>query len=379
MHAVIPSHARILIVDDQRENRDLLQRIFNQYETFTATDGLAALEIIRQEALDVVLLDIMMPDMGGIETLEVIRQMFSATELPVILVSALSERRGIANGIHMGANDYIVKPFEVDDVMARLMTQVRLKQVADERNQVTQAYQQMVHWQERLMQVASHDLRNPMNNLRMLITLMQKSFQDDVNTTRLLHMAENSLNTMSSIIGEFLDIRISETGNLRVDPRPTDTYNIITQICNQYAIAAFNKDIRVHAADIQGIVSADPNRLSQVISNLLSNAIKYSARHSDIWLETTSDATVWQLTISDSGPGIVVEERPQLFQPFSTISNKPTGGESSTGLGLWIVREMMHAQNGEVGAHFPEEGGSQFWIQLPLAASQNTQADSPVE
>lgn len=366
MQAATPVQARILIVDDQQENIDLLIRIFNQYETLTAYNGLEALQLIQQEPFDAVILDIMMPEMGGIETLEKIRTQFSPAELPVILVSALSERRGIANGIRMGANDYIVKPFDVDDVTARLMTQIRLKQFADERTLKTQAFEQMVNWQERLMQVASHDLRNPMNNLQMLVNLMKKTFQGDPNTTRLLQMAETSLNTMTNIIEEFLDIKISATGNLRIDLRPTDTFNVITQICNQYAVAAFNKDIRIHAADIQGIVLADPNRLSQVIGNLVSNAIKYSPEHSDIWLETISANKIWQLSVSDSGPGVAQDERHKLFEPFSGISNKPTGGEVSTGLGLWIVREMMHAQNGEVGVHFPSDGGSQFWIQLEI-------------
>ena len=365
MHALPAIQARLLIVDDERLNLDLFRRMFSRYETTTASNGIAALEMIRKQDFDVVLLDIMMPEMGGIETLEHIRKMYSPAELPVILISALSERRGIANGIRMGANDYIVKPFDLEDVNARLVTQVRLKQFADERNQMMVAFQQMVDRQERLMQVASHDLKNPMNNLRMLITLMKRSFAEDTNTLNMLNMAENSVKTMMSVVQEFLDIKVQQEGTVRVELQPVDTFNVITEVVNQYAVAAFNKDIRIHAMEIEGKVTADPNRLSQVIGNLLSNAIKYSQRHSDVWMETLIQEGIWQLTVSDSGAGVASEERDKLFQPFSGISNKPTENEASTGLGLWIVREMMHLQNGEVGAHFPEEGGSQFWVQLP--------------
>jgi signal transduction histidine kinase len=365
MHALSTSgNVRLLIVDDEKTNQELMRRIFSRYETMVAENGREALAMLDEYEFDGVLLDIMMPEMGGLETLEHIRRRFSPVELPVVLISALAERRGVANGIRMGANDYIVKPFDVEDIQARMATQMRMKQYADERKQMVAYLQTMIDKQERLMQVASHDLKNPMNNLKMLITLLKKSFGDDAPTMNLLNMAENSLKTMMTVVQEFLDISLRSAETVRVELQPTDTYRIIVEVVNQYAVMAFNKDIRIHANEIQGIVMADPNRLSQVIGNLLSNAIKYSPRHSDIWLDTLIESGIWQLTITDQGPGVPPEERDRLFQPFSTVSTKPTAGEASTGLGLWIVREMMHLQGGEVGAHFPPEGGSQFWVQL---------------
>lgn len=372
MHSTSPSTARILVVDDQRDNLEMLQRVLRQYEVHTASNGRAALAKIEREPYDLVMLDIMMHELGGIETLQLIRKQYSEIELPVMLVSALSERQTVANGRQMGANDYIVKPFNVEDVLARVNTQIRLKRFADERQQMVVGFQQMVEWQERIMQVASHDLRNPLNNLKMLVNLMKKSFDQDQAALNMLQMMESSIQSMNNIIDEFLDVRIADAvGSVRVDLCETNTFNLITQIVNQYAVAAFNKDIRLHASDIGGIVIADPNRLSQVISNLISNAIKYSPRHSDVWVETLVQDGIWQLTVTDSGPGIPESERHLLFQPFSKISNKPTAGEASTGLGLWIVRELVHAQNGEIGVHFPPEGGSQFWVQLPAV----TQSD----
>lgn len=372
MHRSKPSPAHILVVDDERENVEMLRRILRQHEVDSASNGYDALRLIAQQRYDLVLLDIMMPGLNGIETLERIRKQYSDIELPVVLVSALSERHGVANGRRMGANDYIVKPFDLEDVLARVDTLLRLKRFADERGQMVAGFQQLLAWQERLMQVASHDLRNPLNNLKMLVGLLSKSFSEDANTLRLLQMMDASLHTMNNIIQEFLDVRISEAvGTLRVDLRPTDAHSVIIQVVNQYAVAAFNKDIHVHVGTIGGIVLADANRLSQVVGNLISNAIKYSPQHSEIWVETLVQDGLWQLTVSDSGPGVPEHERDQLFQPFAKISNKPTAGETSTGLGLWIVREMVHAQHGEVGAHFPPEGGAQFWVQLPALAEDD--------
>ncbi len=371
-----PNRARILVVDDERDNVEMLQRILRQYEVHTAYDGRSALKMIELTPYDLVLLDIMMPGIGGIEVLQHIRQHYSDIDLPVVLVSALSERRSIANVRRMGANDYIVKPFDVEDVGARVVTQIRLKRFADERQQIALGFQQMVEWQERLMRMASHDLRNPLSNLRMLVHHLKHISQENDAVQQLLEMMDASINSMSNIIDEFLDVRIAEAvGNIRVELRETDAFNVITQVVNQYAVAAFNKDIRIHANGVGGIVLADPNRLSQVIANLLSNAIKYSPPHSDVWIETLVQDGIWQLTVTDSGPGVPESERHRLFQPFGRASTQPTGGEASTGLGLWIVREMVHAQNGEVGVHFPPEGGSQFWIQLPAVVEDS--AGSP--
>jgi two-component system, sensor histidine kinase and response regulator len=359
------SRARLLIVDDEQMNLDLMRRIFKTYDVTTASSGKEALEWVAKKPFDVVLLDIMMPHMNGLEVLERVRKEHVAAELPIILVSALSERKGVANGIRMGANDYIIKPIDIEDILVRVQTQLTLKNYTDERKRLIDFSNNLIQRQERLMQVASHDLKNSLNNLQMLIVLLRKTFAEDTSTLNLLNMAEQSIKTANSVVQEFLDVNLKEEETVKVNLQPTDARRIIIEVVNQYAVMAFNKDIRIHATDIDGVVMADGHRLSQVISNVLSNAIKYSPLHSDVFLNTMEQEGIWQLTIADSGDGIPEAERANLFQPFSQISTKPTNGEASTGLGLWIVREMIRLQHGEVGAYFPEEGGSHFWIQLP--------------
>jgi two-component system, sensor histidine kinase and response regulator len=368
MHPRTFVESRILVVDDEEHNRQLVERIFSRhYEIVCASDGKEALEKLAQESFDVVLLDIMMPNMGGLECLERIRKRFNNTELPVILISALAERKGVAHGIAMGANDYIIKPLDVDDVTARVHTQIKLKTITDERRRMIDYLQSMLERQERMMRVASHDLKNPINNLKLLNRLLRKSFEGDEDMMKLIVMAEQSITSMTNIVTGFLDVSHQDVDKMKVDLRPVNASQIINEVINQYQVSAFDKDIRIFAKDIHGTVIADSHRFAQVVSNLVSNAIKYSPMHSDVVLETLQQDRTWQLTIYDQGEGVPESERERLFQPFSHISTKPTNGEPSTGLGLWIVREMIRLQNGEVGAHFPEEGGSQFWIQLPSA------------
>ncbi len=362
-----PIITRLLIVDDERANLELMSRIFHQHAVETASNGKEALIKLKANRFDVVLLDIMMPGMSGLEVLETIRKSEQMAELPVILISALSERRGVAHGIRLGANDYIVKPIDIEDVQARVQTQIRLKQFVDERKQMILHLQTMNERLERLMQVASHDLKNPMTNLKMTISVLRRSMIDE-SKLNMLDVADQSIKAMLNVVQEFLDVDVRRDEVLSVTIVPTDVQNVIQDVVSQYRVIAEHKNITLQLQSVGGLVMADSHRLAQVISNLLSNAIKYSPAQSEVFLSTLVQDGMWQLTVADQGPGIAEEEMSQLFQPFGKLSNLPTGGESSTGLGLWIVREMMQLQGGDVGVFCPSEGGSQFWIQLPLAS-----------
>ncbi len=357
---------RILLVDDERPNLDLMSRVFNMYETMTVQNGKDALAALAQHRFDVVLLDVMMPGMSGLDVLQIIRQQHAAAELPVILVSALSERRSVTNGLRLGANDYIIKPIDVDDVQARVNTQIQLKRYVDERRQFIFHLEQINARMQRFMQIASHDLKNPVQNLKLFIALMRRKHADDENTQHLLTSADTSLNTMTAIIEEFLSTE-NVHEDVSVQIQPLEARKVITQVLQEYTPIAQEKDIALLTDDLGGMVLADAKRLKQVVANLVSNAIKFSPPHSRVELSTLVQDGVWQLVVADSGPGIAPEDIERLFMPFAQLRNKPTAGEPSTGLGLWIVREMMLLQGGDVGVYCPESGGSHFWIQLPAA------------
>lgn len=361
---------RLLIVDDESFNTELLARVFRRNcDVDTASDGKTALEMLVQADYDVVLLDIMMPILNGLDVLKIIRNSSDITELPVILISAISDKADVARGIRLGANDYITKPIDVDTVQARVNTQVMLKQLVDERTQMIARLQSANEMRARMMQVASHDLKNPLNNLKMLITIMRNQAGDDKKLQKMLNMSEESIKAMLSVVDDFLGTQAISGTDIRVDLRPIDSYNIVRRVANQYGVMAHNKHITLKADDIQGTVIADDKRLVQVIGNLLSNAIKYSPMDSTVRLYSEHDDQLWRLYVQDQGPGIDEDEQAFLFQPFAKnkISTKPTAGEGSTGLGLWIVYEMMRLQDGHVGLDTPAEGGCRFWIELPIA------------
>jgi len=148
-----------------------------------------------------------------------------------------------------------------------------------------------------------------------------------------------------------------------------DLHTVVDDVLNQYSLPSQEKGSIIYPPEANAIVHADPKRLKQMLSNLVSNALKYSPPNSEIKLNILNNDEHVVIEVIDQGPGIPDAERDQLFTEFGKLSTRPTGEESSTGLGLWIVKQMTERMNGQVGVYCPDTGGSVFWIELPAFSS----------
>ena len=332
-----PKAHHLLVVDDDRINRELLTHLFERdYEISTAGGGVEALKLLKDKPdIDLVMLDIMMPQMSGMEVLTEIRENPDTHELPVILISAMANTRDVVNGLRLGANDYITKPVDVSVVVARVKTQLTVKRLLDERKETIAELERAEKLRAQLFRIASHDLKTPLNNISMAEHLLRKTITPSKDTGQIL------------------------------DTKPIDLTDVVYNVLTQYEISADKKNIKLEMGEVDGWVTADAARLVQVVSNLVSNAITYSPHDTKIDVYATMKEDKGYLYVKDEGPGIPEAEREQLFTEFGKLSTAPTGGESSTGLGLWIVKHLTSLQNGTVGVEFPESGGSLFWIALP--------------
>lgn len=366
----------ILIVDDEEFNRLLLLRILERdYHIDMAVNGQDALNKIAQHDYDAVLMDIMMPILNGIETLKIIRQELDFTTLPIILVSAISENSAIVEGMELGANDYITKPIDPRIVNVRLSTQIRLKQLTDERKMMTAALAESNDLKLRMMQIASHDLKNPLNNLSLLLGVMEEMVGDTPNMPNIMNIASQSIDTMVEIIDDFLGTKQGITSNFDIHITDLFANQLLDNVLSQYSVAADQKQIDLRTDIIaDSLIAADGARITQVIGNLMSNAIKYTPIGGAVLIKTCVRHGVWRLEVHDTGSGIPADERQYLFQAFSKnhISTQPTNGESSTGLGLWIAAEMMAAQAARIGMVDSPLGGACFWIEVPLIDNRVT-------
>ncbi|HEX2907224.1 MAG TPA: response regulator [Phototrophicaceae bacterium] len=363
---VQPDLPLVLIVDDQRLNITLLQRLLEKhYRLKSATSGPEALDLLAQEPFDLVLLDIMMPKMNGLQVLQEIRSNPITADTPVILVSAMAEVQNIVGGLDAGANDYITKPFDPDVTLARVKTQITLKCLQDERKQTIEELRTAQEMKDRMLKIASHDLKGPLGNISMVAYLLRQAQDQIEDGPRLLDTLEHSLAGMHTIIKDFLDTAAIQSGALDIQLDYVVVAHLLEALTTEHEAFSLKKGITLNTVSSDGIILADVSRFRQVLDNLISNAIKYSPANTTVRLGTECYDSKVRIYVADQGPGIPAVEQDRLFTEFGKLSPRPTAGESSTGLGLWIVKHLVTLQKGRVGVECPPEGGSVFWVEMP--------------
>jgi len=363
--------AHLLVVDDNEINCRLMSELFGGegYKVSTATDGKAALALLASEPFDLMLLDVMMPVMDGLATLRHLRENPETAALPVVLVSAMSDTRDIVRGLQLGANDYLTKPIRRQVALARVETQLTLRSLLAEREETIAQLEESRKMRERFFQMASHDLKQPLSTLKVANVLLADLLSEESNPRArgVLDTIENTLNNMTSIVTDFLDSAMVEGGSLEIKIREVDVRDLVWASVTQQMPAAHKKDVKVAMTLREQTVTCDPVRFSQVMNNLVNNAIKYSPPGGEVrvWMEDKGDDL--RVLVQDQGVGVPPGERDRLFQPFSKLSARPTAGESSHGLGLWIAKQLIELQHGDIGLETPEAGGSVFWVSIPKA------------
>jgi DNA-binding response OmpR family regulator len=229
----------MLVVDDEQGNRMLLKRLFErEFQVICAENGADALDLLVQAPFDLVLLDVMMPTMTGLELLQRMRSRPALAEIPVILVTALAENRFIIEGLQMGANDYVTKPFETDVLRARVQTQLTMKRLLDERKEHILQLEAAQSFKDRSFQMASHDLKGPLGNLKMAHSLIRASLPDEPRVKEVMEMAELTVRNMRSVIDQFLDLAAMQNGNIEIRLREVKVDEAIRDLVSQYALTA---------------------------------------------------------------------------------------------------------------------------------------------
>jgi signal transduction histidine kinase len=295
----------MLVVDDEPGNVVLLQRLFQRhFQVMTANNGQDALDILVQAPFDVVLLDIMMPGMDGLEALGIIRSRPNLADIPVILVSALTDNEDIVRGLQLGANDYIAKPIEADIVQARVQTQLQLKRLTDERKHIIQELQAAQEMKDRFLRIASHDLKAPLTNFGLAQYLLKEIVGENAKAAQLFEMIDSTLLNMRNVIEELLDTAAMQNGALELNIQRVPLQPLIIQVVQQQELHAVKKSIRLDVLDTDGVVRADAARLAQVLGNFVSNAIKYSPPNSTVTIWADADPSTVRVCIADQGPGI---------------------------------------------------------------------------
>lgn len=365
---------KILIVDDDRLNIRILGGILKTqgYDLAEADSGERALELYAEHRPDLVLLDVMMPGLNGFETCRALKAHYGDGCAPIVFITAKNESDDVVEGFSAGGVDYLPKPFQAKEVLARIQTHLRNQLLTEQQKSLVEQLSKANAAKNKFLGMAAHDLRNPLASIRGLAEFLRDGVVGELTADQLdlintIHTASRSMLTM---VNELLDVATIESGELRIDPVQHNIADLIEKAVYLANIDAAKKKTRIEfkppAAPVYPFF--DAAKMQQVVDNLLSNAVKYSPPGSLVTVDLHGDAGECRFGVQDQGPGIPENERDRLFKDFGRLSVKPTGGEKSTGLGLAICRKIVDAHHGSITARNLPAGGCEFRVTLPLTA-----------
>jgi signal transduction histidine kinase len=351
----------IVLADDNADMRDYLARLLGQrYEVIGVTDGAEALDALRRERPDLLLTDVMMPRMDGFELLRAVRADVQLRELPVILLSARAGEDARIEGLDVGADDYLVKPFAARELLARVGTHLAMSRVRREASRR----------KDEFLATLAHELRNPLAPIRHALAVAGKRNAAPEQVDRSHAIIERQLCHMTLLLDDLLDVSRIAGGRLQLRRQPVDMHAVIDAALetSMPVIGARAHDLAVNVEQVPLPLDGDPMRLSQVVSNLLNNAAKYTPRGGHLRLSVQRQEHKVVIRVADDGVGIAAEALPGIFEMFSQGSTALEGAEGGLGIGLALVKGVVELHGGTVMADSDGIGrGAEFVVRLPLA------------
>jgi two-component system sensor histidine kinase/response regulator len=359
--------ARILVVDDQPANIQIVGTVLGNlgHEIIPASDGATALKRLALRKVDLILLDVLMPEMNGCEVCLQLKLDPNLKDIPVIFLSAADDKELIVRALNSGGIDYITKPFNHAELISRVRTQLALKSAHDRLAQLAED-------KDELIGILTHDLKNHIGGMSMSAELLARQIER-FNDERLTQLSENILRSsfqLLAFVKEFLANSATDYG-FTLHPVAVNLVEIATRVVEQYHETARRKklEIRTDFPKEALPVLADVLALNQVLDNLVSNALKFSPPGKKVFVSVRATDKCVECVIRDEGPGFTAEDKATMFRRYGRLSARPTGGEPSTGLGLSIVRKLVQAMNGELLCESSAENGATFTIRLPQPVS----------
>ncbi len=362
----------VLIVDDVPKNIQLLGNILNNegYDIIIAENGKEALERISDVLPDIILLDIMMPEMDGYETCKRLKENDRTRDIPVIFLTAKTEMEDIVKGFNAGSVDYVTKPFNSKELMARVKTHITLKKLFDKEKEYVKELKELNKLKNKFLGIAAHDIRSPIATMQMNIEFLLNILTENLTEEQIdiLKDTEYLVNYMNRLLSDILDITAIEAGKLTLNMQKQDYMDFLTYNIKMNRILSDKKNIKINFIYEDNLpeILFDRDKMTQVMNNLIGNAVKFSNKHTTITIDVKMKDNYIFTDVIDEGQGIPATELSKLFKEFQRVSVKPTGNETSTGLGLAITKKIVEGHNGIIGVESEKGKGSRFYFALPV-------------
>ena len=367
-----PSEYKILIVDDVMSNVLLLKVLLTneKFAIATASNGRQALEQVEKENPDLVLLDVMMPDMSGFEVAQHLKSNPNTADIPIIFLTALNSTADIVKGFQVGANDFISKPFNKEELIIRVTHQISLVAAKRLILSKTEELQRTIAGRDKLYSVIAHDLRSPMGSIKMVLNMLILNLPSEkigAEMYELLTMANQPTEDVFSLLDNLLKWTKSQIGKLNVVYQDVDLVEVTDGVIEIFSMVASLKKIRIREMKPEKMmVNADIDMLKTVVRNLLSNAIKFSKENSEVLVKMEEVDGMAVVSVQDYGCGISEEGQKKLLHTDTHFSTFGTNNEEGSGLGLLLCKDFVVKNGGKLWFTSKEGEGSIFSFSIPV-------------
>ncbi len=366
---------RLLLVDDEPRNLALLDAILTPlgYETRSATDGRSALALLDRDDIDLVLLDVMMPDFDGLDVLAHVRANPKTSELPVILVTAHTDREHRVRGIQAGADDFLEKPVDAELLKARIRTLLRLNDSRGElvtsrdalhvKNNELEALRRE---QRELMEFLVHDLKNPLAVIAGNLDFLRSGAFFSSDAMEAVDDARDAAARLRMLVQDLLTVSRLEHSQLTIHPESIQVDDFLRIVLSTYARKAQERKVTLSMTATRGLkVRADTSLLQRVFENIVDNSFRFTPPSGRIAVDARGNGEV-VIAISNSGPPIPKEHRASIFEKFARLGTS-RGTAGNVGIGLYFCKRAVEAHDGFIDVTQTAEWPTSFVIRLPAA------------
>ena len=376
-HAIIKRGVRldkrkILFADDDPEIREVVRILLESegYQVVEAENGEQAASA-ADDTFDLIILDVMMPDISGFEVAQQMKADPEMAEIPIIFLTALNSTADIVKGFQVGGNDFISKPFNKEELIIRVTHQISL--VAAKRIIVaqTEELRKTIMGRDKLYSVIAHDLRSPMGSIKMVLNMLILNLPSDTigdEMYELLTMANQTTEDVFSLLDNLLKWTKSQIGKLKVVYQDINMVEVVEGVSEIFTMVASLKNIKiVQDVPVENVaVRADIDMIKTVIRNLISNAIKFSNEGSEVVVSLTEEDGMAIVSVKDSGCGIDDENQKKLLHTDTHFSTFGTNNEEGSGLGLLLCQDFVVKNGGKLWFTSKKGDGSTFSFSIPL-------------
>jgi two-component system sensor histidine kinase/response regulator len=372
-----PENSLILIVDDTTANLRLLSHVLSKegYNYIEATNGEEALELSEKHVPDLILLDIMMPGMNGFEVIKKLKKNELLQDIPIIFLSSLTETDDKVQGFKSGGVDYITKPFQKEETLARIKAHLQIRFLQKQLNERIKILRErevelsrLNQKKDDLVRTVSHDIKNPLTGIIGLVKLMRDSDKiSPEEQKQMLSVIEDSGNNLLNLVREILDRESKKTESEELEFVEVSISELLDRVVSMNKAKAVVKNIDLsYSVEPRGFnLKIDQNKIEIALNNLVSNALKFTPSGGSINVEVLRKEEFAEIEVRDTGIGIPEKMQDDLFRDPKKSSRIGTNGEVGTGLGLDIVQLYVELHKGKIWVNSTLNKGTSFYIQIP--------------